>query len=69
MVEQLVERVKKFETILSKFPEVRYAGDPVLRQVAEAVSIEEGIRIGEKLGEVLIRYRKEVGYGRGFAAP
>lgn len=69
MIEQLIERVRKFKTVLDKFPEVRYAGDPVLRQVAEEVSIEEGIRIGERLGEVLIKYRKEVGYGRGFAAP
>jgi peptide deformylase len=69
MLKQLIDKIKKFEKILSKFPELKYAGDPVLRQAAEAVSIEEGIRIGKKLGEVLIRYRKEVGYGRGFAAP
>ncbi|MCJ7792376.1 MAG: peptide deformylase [Candidatus Marinimicrobia bacterium] len=69
MIEKLIERVRKFETVLNKFPEVRYAGDPVLRQVAEEVSLEEGIRIGRRLGGVLMRYRKEVGYGRGFASP
>jgi len=69
MIEQLVERVRKFGTVLNKLPEVRYAGDPILRQVAEEVSLKEGIRIGKRLGEVLISYRKEVGYGRGFAAP
>lgn len=69
MIEVLVDRVRKFETILEKFPEVRYAGDPLLRQVAVEASVEEGIRIGKHLGEVLVRYRDEAGYGRGFAAP
>jgi peptide deformylase len=35
----------------------------------EEISIDDGIRISEKLNDVLIKYRKEVGYGRGFAAP
>lgn len=69
MIEALVERVKRFETTLEKFPEVRYAGDPILRQVAEIATTEEGVSIGNELGQVLMRYRKEVGYGRGFAAP
>lgn len=69
MTEQLVNKVRAFEPILRKFPEVRYAGDPVLRQAAEEVSVDEGVSIGRQLGEVLVRYRKEVGYGRGFAAP
>lgn len=69
MHEAIKERIKKFEQIIDKFPEVRYAGDPVLRQVAEEVSLEDGIMIGDKLAEILMRYRQEVGYGRGFAAP
>lgn len=69
MKEVLLERVKGFEQTLEKFPEVRYAGDPVLRQVAKEVSVEEGIELGKILGEVLFRYREAVGYGRGFAAP
>lgn len=69
MHEAIRERVEKFKQIIEKFPEVRYAGDPVLRQVAEEVSLGDGILIGEKLGEILMRYRTEVGYGRGFAAP
>lgn len=69
MKEALLERVRKFEQTLDKFPEVRYAGDPVLRQVAEEVSVDEGIELGNILSEVLLRYREEVGYGRGFAAP
>lgn len=69
MHKDIKNRMKSFISVLSKFPEVRYAGDPVLRQTAEKVSLEEGIEIGKRLGEVLMRYRKEVGYGRGFAAP
>jgi peptide deformylase len=69
MNEKLLERVKGFEETLGKFPEVRYAGDPVLRQPALGVTIEEGIELGILLGEVLLRYRETVGYGRGFAAP
>lgn len=69
MIKQLVDKVRQFEEILEKFPEVRYAGDPILRQVAQTTSVDEGVRLGEKLGEVLIRYREVAGYGRGFAAP
>jgi len=65
----LKEKVDGFRTILDKFPEVRYAGDPVLRKVAQPVSVEEGVELGKRLGDVLLRFRKEVGYGRGFAAP
>ncbi len=61
--------VRKFEETLKDFPEVRYAGDPVLRQPTQEVSVDEGIELGNRLGEILIRYRKAVGYGRGFAAP
>lgn len=45
------------------------AGDPVLREATREVSVEEGVEIGKRLCDVLMRYRKEVGYGRGFAAP
>jgi peptide deformylase len=69
MKEALLERVRGFEKTLEKFPEVKYAGDPVLRQVAEEISVEEGVELGNILGEVLLRYREAVGYGRGFAAP
>lgn len=69
MLKQLKEKVSGFRVILDAFPEVRYAGDPVLRQIAQKVSVDEGVEIGKRLGDVLMRYRKEVGYGRGFAAP
>ena len=66
---EITTLVKKFQITLEQFPEVRYAGDLILRTPTEEVSIQEGIALGEKLGEILMRYRKTVGYGRGFAAP
>ncbi|MFH0749437.1 MAG: peptide deformylase [Candidatus Gottesmanbacteria bacterium] len=69
MAKEIEELVSKFEKVLQDFPEVCYAGDPVLRKEAQEVSVEDGVLIGNKLGEILIKYRKAVGYGRGFAAP
>ncbi|HKC04853.1 MAG TPA: peptide deformylase [Patescibacteria group bacterium] len=69
MTKEIEDLFLRFGKILEGFPEVRYAGDPVLREPTQEVSVEEGVLLGKKLGEVLIRYRKTVGYGRGFAAP
>ncbi len=62
------EKIDVFQQVLAAIPELCYAGNPVLRQVAVPVSVEEGMIIGKKLGEVLIRYRAITGYGRGLAA-
>jgi len=69
MLKQLIDKIEKFKIILRKFPEVKYAGDPILRRITRKASINDGINIGKKLGKVLLRYRKEMGYGRGLAAP
>lgn len=69
MAREIIDLLSSFQNTLQQFPEVRYAGDPILRTPTEEVSIEEGIELGKKLGDTLIRYRKTVGYGRGFAAP
>ncbi|TSC85125.1 MAG: peptide deformylase [Microgenomates group bacterium Gr01-1014_16] len=69
MIKTIKAKTIGFKKILDEFPEVRYAGDPVLRQVAKTVSLQEGIKLSEKLGDVLMRFRKAAGYGRGFAAP
>ncbi len=69
MSKEIESLVTKFGGILKDFPEVKYAGDPVLREVAQKVTVEEGVAIASELGEILMRYRKIVGYGRGFAAP
>ena len=69
MNQEIFRKTKQFEILLLKFPEFRYIGDPILRISTRPVEISEGIVIGKELGDVLIRYRKLVGYGRGLAAP
>ncbi len=69
MHSEILTKIESFKRTLSLFPEVRYVGDPVLHKPTEEVSMEEGIEIGKTLGQVLMRYREAVGYGRGFAAP
>lgn len=69
MSKELKDLVIRFEKILKDLPEVRYAGDPVLRQSTREVPVEEGVELGKRLSEVLIKYRNAVGYGRGLAAP
>ncbi len=69
MSKKITELALKFGKVLQDFPEVKYAGDPVLRRVAKKVTVEEGKILGGRLGKVLARYREAVGYGRGFAAP
>ncbi len=69
MSREIGDLIQKFGETLKSFPEVRYAGDSILRQPSQEVSIEEGVQLGERLGEILIQYRNEVGYGRCFAAP
>ena len=69
MARKIRDLVSGFQNTLQQFPEVKYAGDPILRTPTEEVSIEEGIELGKRLGDTLMRYRKTVGCGRGFAAP
>ena len=63
------DRVKTFSRVLQEIPEIRYVGDPILRVPTVPATFAEGIEIGKELGEVILRYRKIAGYGRGFAAP
>lgn len=65
----LENRLATFSKVLNKIPEVKYIGDSILRTKTEEITLEEGIEIGKKLGEVLLKYRNIAGYGRGFAAP
>lgn len=69
MSKEVKNLITSFGVVLENFPEVRYVGDPVLRQSCEEVRVEEGVELGKRLGEVLMRYREAVGYGRGFTAP
>lgn len=67
--EHLSHRIKVFLQVMEAIPELRYAGDPLLRQKAELVSVEDAHPIAAKLQSVLKRYRMITGLGRGIAAP
>ena len=69
MLEIIKERVATFSRALDEIPEVRYVGDPILRQQAQPVNLAEGVAIGEQLGKTLLHYREVSGIGRGMAAP
>jgi peptide deformylase len=65
----LQKKIIIFKKVLKEIPEIRYAGDPVLRQVASPATLKEGLEIGERLKPVLTKYRSITGLGRGVAAP
>lgn len=69
MNSDFVTRLQAFERVLAEVPEIVYAGNPVLRTAAGAVTVEEGKEIAKKLEEALLRYRQITGAGRGLAAP
>jgi peptide deformylase len=57
-----------FNKVLDEIPELRYIGDPILRQQTQVVTVAEGKNIGSQLGKVLLHYREITGLGRGLAA-
>ena len=69
MTQKIKQLVHDFAKVIMAFPEIAYAGEPVLRLQALKVSVTEGVALGKRLGKILLRYRKAVGYGRGLAAP
>jgi peptide deformylase len=69
MPEIIGEKAAIFNRVLKEIPEVRYVGDPILRQSAKIAEIEEGVVIGNQLEKVLLHYREITGIGRGLAAP
>ncbi len=69
MDEKLATNVQEFASIIADVPELRYAGDPVLRRATSVVTLEEGVQVAEQLKRVLRRYRSITGLGRGLAAP
>jgi peptide deformylase len=68
-VGDIKKQTRNFLTVLEKFPEFRFVGDPILRKKTTPVTVQEGQEIAAKLGKTLISYHKLVGYGRGLAAP
>lgn len=69
MSTRIKELNETFAKLLESCPELVFIGNPVLREKAEEVSLEEGLIIGEQLKSVLKRYREIAGFGRGLAAP
>ncbi len=66
---KIKELTEKFKLILEEIPELVFIGEKVLRQKTHEVSVEEGREIGNKLIDVLGKYRNISGVGRGLAAP
>lgn len=58
-----------FRKVLIECPDLVLVGDKVLREKTKEVTLEDGLMIGNKLKEVLTKYRSITGYGRGLAAP
>lgn len=67
--DKIKELTERFKTILEEIPELVFIGEKVLRQKTQEVGLEEGKKIGNKLIDVLGRYRSISGVGRGLAAP
>jgi peptide deformylase len=64
-----IKKIEVWRKVLEELSEVVYAGDPGLRRETKKATVEEGVKIGRKLAETLMKYRKIAGYGRGLAAP
>ncbi len=69
MCQNIKDKIKIFETVLDKVPEIRYAGDDVLRQETIPATLDDALEISEKMKAVLLKYREITGWGRGLAAP
>lgn len=69
MSDIIQKNIKVFKRVLKEVPEIRYAGDPILRQTASPTTLKEGLEIGERLKSILLKYRDIKALGRGFAAP
>ena len=67
--QKIFSRIERFKKIAEEFPDLRYLGDSILRTPAVKTTVDEGIEIGNKLEDILVRYRKMTGMGRGLAAP
>ncbi|MDP2632092.1 MAG: peptide deformylase [Candidatus Curtissbacteria bacterium] len=69
MLKDIKLKIKTFQTVLEKIPELRYAGESILREATIPTTLEEGVSLAKKLEEVLLKYREITGLGRGLAAP
>lgn len=64
-----IDKIEDFKKVIEQIPEICYAGNPVLREMCEEVTIEDGIEVSKRLESVLLKYRDITGWGRGLAAP
>lgn len=64
----LIELNNLSNKVVELIPEISYIGNPVLRTKTETVSLEEGLEVGKKLMDTLLRYRQITGLGRGLAS-
>lgn len=67
--QKLIDLNKSSNTIVEQIPELTYIGDQILRTKAADVSVEEGLDVGKKLIDILIKYRQLTDLGVGLAAP
>ncbi len=69
----LKTEIQKLSKVLTVLPEVRYAGDPILRKECKDITKTEfknGTvkKIVRKMKTAMLKYRKVTGVGRGLAA-
>ncbi len=69
MHRRIKDQVKIFARVLNKIPELRYAGDPILRQKTSKINLKEGLAAARRLESTLLKFRSITGLGRGLAAP
>jgi peptide deformylase len=69
MQDEIGNKIQIFKSVLDGVPEIRYAGDPILRQTAQLTTPKEGAEISDRMKSVLLKYRSIAGWGRGLAAP
>ena len=67
--QKLVDLNAGSNKIIEAIPRLTYIGDPVLRTKTTNVSFEEGLEVGKKLVDTLLKYRELTGLGVGLAAP
>ena len=59
----------KNNIVLENIPEITYIGNPVLRTRSTDVTYKEGVEVGKKLLQILLRYKELTSVGVGLAAP
>ena len=69
MKSKVTTMIDEVSAVVAQIPEITHLGDPVLRTKCSPVTLEEGQATGQKLTEILRKYRALTGIGVGLAAP